>query len=240
MEAVKTDVDYWSQIQFMQGGPSHCSQYIRQQVRMAKARYKRQYRHLRREVVKGTAERTTISNCHKILFPKPKSPQPAMIEGHSRLSQPQMWRNHFKTVLKANDQPGDNTTLLKPINDIISETDIKHFEYFHIDELNYSISNINTSKSFKRHHHWKSLKDKCHPAKICLLHVFNSISNDMLKDNYNLNYNLFHTDLSPIPKKGKKDFSSIKSWRPISIGTSECWILEKNISKTPHTFSQHL
>ena len=35
------------------------------------------------------------------------------------------------------------------------------------------------------------------------------------------------TNLRTLPKKDKKDMSLKKSWRPISIGTSENWILEK-------------
>lgn len=37
----------------------------------------------------------------------------------------------------------------------------------------------------------------------------------------------FLSNLNIIPKTGKKDLSFKKSWRPISIGTSENWVLEK-------------
>ena len=96
-----------------------------------------------------------------------------------------------------------------------------------LTELSHSISQLDPSKSFTRHSHWKSLLQEGHSAKICLLHLINSISKSILQGNNELDYQLLHTNLSPIPKKGKKDLSLIKSWRPISIGTSECWLWEK-------------
>ena len=46
-------------------------------------------------------------------------------------------------------------------------------------------------------------------------------------DNINVCWNLFDTNLTPTPKHNKRELSSVKSWRPISVGTSENWILEK-------------
>ncbi len=40
-------------------------------------------------------------------------------------------------------------------------------------------------------------------------------------------WDFFAADLNVIPKKGKVDLSSIKSWRPITVGSSENWLLEK-------------
>ena len=42
--------------------------------------------------------------------------------------------------------------------------------------------------------------------------------------------------MSPIPKNGKKNLSELKSWRPISLGTSENWILEKVFLKRLQPF----
>ena len=49
-------------------------------------------------------------------------------------------------------------------------------------------------------------------------------------------WTLFDTNLSPIPKNGKKNLSELKSWRPISLGTSENWILEKVFLKRLQPF----
>ena len=38
---------------------------------------------------------------------------------------------------------------------------------------------------------------------------------------------MIDTSLSPVPKKGKKYLSLNKSWRPLSLGTSESWVLER-------------
>ena len=50
----------------------------------------------------------------------------------------------------------------------------------------------------------------------------------MLNDfDSNFIWTLFNTNLSPNSKPNKCDFTNLKAWRPISIGTSENWILEK-------------
>ena len=77
------------------------------------------------------------------------------------------------------------------------------------------------------HYHWKSLLTYNHSAKICLMETFNCWASDIITSKPAKTWGLFDTSLSPIPKNGKKKLSELKSWRPISIGTSENWILEK-------------
>ena len=87
---------------------------------------------------------------------------------------------------------------------------------------------IDTNKSYVRHSHWKYLFTFNHAAKLCLLHVFNSWINNVFSGNdVYFDWDFFAANLNVIPKKGKTDLSSIKSWRPITIGSSENWILEK-------------
>ncbi len=50
-------------------------------------------------------------------------------------------------------------------------------------------------------------------------------------------WDLFDTSLSPVPKNGKTDLSSPRAWRPISVGTSENWVLEKIFQKRLLPFS---
>ena len=40
-------------------------------------------------------------------------------------------------------------------------------------------------------------------------------------------WDLFAANINVIPKKGKDDLSALQSWRPITIGSSENWLLEK-------------
>lgn len=108
----------------------------------------------------------------------------------------------------------------------VSENDWK-FAVFRIEEINDAINNIDTNKSYKRHFHWKHLLSINHYAKKCLVSVFNAWSHNALFQQSSLNWDLFVTDLNPTPKKDKTDFSTVRSYRPICIGTSENWILEK-------------
>ena len=230
MTSYRTDVDYWNQVQFLQGGPNYCHPSVQQQLRMAKLRYKNQIRQLRREVEYSLAESTTKQNCHNQLFKKPKVPPPAMIDGHSRSAQPEMWREHFRQVFCAEEDPyrGD---LLSQIDAKITDEAVSNFNFIKLHEMNNAIALINTNKSYKRHHHWKTLNSENHSAKLCLHEVFNYwIVNTLYNNDINFSkWDFFLTDLNLIPKSGKKDFSSRKSWRPISIGSSENWILEKII-----------
>ena len=136
-----------------------------------------------------------------------------------------MWREHFKTVFKAENTPFTDN--------IFDETTVPNshnsFMPFTIDEIFSSIGCIDTDKSYSRHYHWKNLLSfgKNHHAFLCLLTVFNFWANNVASNVDVKGWSLFDTSLSPVPKTGKRDLSSIKSWRPISLGTSENWVLEK-------------
>ena len=85
----------------------------------------------------------------------------------------------------------------------------------------------NTNKSYDRHYHWKNLHLEAHAAKLCLNTVFNNWSKAALNNTRNSTFSLFDTHLTPIPKTNERDLSLLKSWQPISIETSENWMLEK-------------
>ena len=225
MSTFQANVDFWLQSQFLQGGPSRCHPYIRQQLRIARAQYKRQHRALRREIRGSISDCTTRQNCHKVLFGKRKAPQPSIIDGHTREGQPMMWREFYKESYNAEETPysGD---LLDGIDNKLLTQQID-FSLFNLNELNDAVNLMNTNKSYKMHYHWKSLNAFDHCAKVCLIETFNEWANDALMNKPKKLWTLFDTNLSPIPKNGKRNLTQKKSWRPISLGTSENWILEK-------------
>ena len=227
MAAFKHTTDYWVQQQFLHGGPARCGSFIKQQVLISKSRYRRQLRALRREIEVNVAETTTLQNCFKRVIKHSKPAPPAMIEGYSTSSQPAMWHDHLKGVYNAEDTPYCGT-LLTRINSLISnDTETRQFDFIRLTEINNAISDIDTNKSYKRHFHWKNLQSKYHSAKLCLNEIINSwVCNVLQNENY-FDWDFFLTNVSFIPKKDKKDLSLKKSFRPISIGTSENWILEK-------------
>ena len=224
MAPLKNDVEYWTQLQFLHGGPTRCPPVICQQLRFAKSRYRWKYRQLKREVERAIAEATTTNNCFKKLFKEASVPAPTVIEGHSTSNQPEMWRSHFTDVFKGKETPYDGTI----ISDIkINDTESKSFKDVSINEINTVVPEINTNKSYFRHSHWKNLSTDSHSAKQCLRYVLNNWLHSALADNSYFDWDLFKANVKLIPKKGKKDLSVKKGWRPISVGTSENWILEK-------------
>ena len=152
MTSFQSDVEYWTQLQFLHGGPNHCPIVITQQLRLSKSRYRHQIRQLRREVESNIAEATTLQNCHKQLFKKTKSPAPAMIDGHSRAAQPEMWRKHFREVFNADEFPYQGN-LLNDISAKLTNADIQQFKYVQCSEINDILPLINSDKSYKQHHH---------------------------------------------------------------------------------------
>ena len=112
------------------------------------------------------------------------------------------------------------------------------FNEITLAEINEAISNIDSNKSYTRHNHWKYLQSENHPAKLCLLEILNSFSKNVLTDSISNDNDFFLTQLNVIPKKGKKDLSERKSWRPISIGTSENWLFEKVLQRRLLLFLQ--
>ena len=221
MGSYKDDVDYWVTCQYLNGGPNICPPFIRQQLRFARSRYRRQFRHLKREIETNIAESTTVKNCFNRLHKSPSVPAPAMIEGTSTGAQPVMWQAHFREVFKGEDTPYNRSILQN------YSTSTDNFNNISMLEINNSINDINTNKSYTRHSHWKRLDSPNHPAKHCLFEVLNGWSRKAMSDEPYLKWDFFLTNLRVIPKKDKKDLSLKKSWRPISIGTSENWILEK-------------
>ena len=137
-----------------------------------------------------------------------------------------MWKQHLHAVYKAEKTPYVGS-LLSHVESLMTENTTKSFDRFDLNELNRAIAEINTNKSYKRHHHWKYLQHSNHSAKACLIEVFKYWVGNVLQGRLYANWNLFLTNVSFIPKQGKKDFSSRKSWRQISMGTSKNWLLEK-------------
>ena len=136
-----------------------------------------------------------------------------------------MWRAHYKDIFEAEDTPyvGD---VLDIVNAKLNND--HNFDRFHRNEIIDALHDINTDKSYSRHFHWKHIsKHKNHTAITCLIIAFNGWASDVMHNSVDKVWPLFDTNLSPIPKSGKKDISKKRSWRPISIGTSENWILEK-------------
>ena len=205
MSSYKTDVDYWLGVQFMHGGPRRCSSFVKQQLRLSKSRYRRQFRNLRREIETNIAESVTLKNCHRQLFKKPKTAPPTMIEGHSRSAQPLMWREHFRNVFCAEETiyQGD---ILHDVKSNITSHDVSTFNYINLCEINNVILEINTNKSYKRHHHWKNLRTENHAAKLCLTECINFFINNELNNRHSIDWDFFLTALELIPKKGKKGY----------------------------------
>ena len=118
--------------------------------------------------------------------------------------------------------------LVDDIHNGLSEQDMHSFNYISLAEVNQAIFQINTNKSYERHSHWKFLFGNDQPAKLCLLCIFNYWIHNVLSGNsIYFDWDFFAANLNVIPKKGKIDLSLIKSYRPITIGSSENWILEK-------------
>ena len=153
---------------------------------------------------------------------------PAVINGCSRSAQPEMWRKYYQNVFKAENAPY-NGDIFNEINSKILYSPVSsiNISKFNISEMNVAISVIDTNKSYSRHFHWKYLNSAFHNAKLCLLRALNTWSHNVLCNKRDLLWRMFDTNLKPTPKPNKRDMSSVKSWRPISIGTSENWLLEK-------------
>ena len=147
MSPLKNDVE------LLQGGPTRCSTFVRSQLRVCRARYKLQLRILLCEIENNLAEHTTIQNCYKVLFNQKKAPTPSKINGCTREEQPAMWRTHYKGVFKAEDT-AYNGGIFDIIDEkLVSEKGNMQLYSFTMEEMSTAISEINPSKSYKRHHH---------------------------------------------------------------------------------------
>ena len=69
-----TAVDYWHNVQFLHGGPKSCPDQVKHKLRLAKSRYKREIRVLKREISANVADHATSLNCYRVIFTKPQYP----------------------------------------------------------------------------------------------------------------------------------------------------------------------
>ncbi len=228
MSHFQDNVNRWLTLQAIEGGPTRCSSFVRQQLRLARSRYRRELRCLRREIEVNVAEHITTQNCYNTLFRKDRVIQPSIINGHNKSTQPEMWREHFKSEFRAEEQPYSGSIFDDIDNRLGTDTVLNNFS---IHELNNAIREIDTNKSYHRHYHWKHLNNYNHSAKFSILTVLNSWGSHVLENKPDDKiWDIFDTQVNPIPKAGKRDLTIAKNWRPISIGTSENWLLEKILS----------
>ena len=140
-----------------------------------------------------------------------KSP-PKSIEGRSPDLQPKLWFDHYKSTYKAENYPA------RLPNDLMSGADIE----FNFEEIRSITKKLDVKKSYRRHFHW------LHAPNIAIQYLLDTLNSWVASLTKNQgNWDFLMATISPIPKSATKPLSIIKSWRPIALASSECYILEK-------------
>ena len=142
---------------------------------------------------------------------KPLSP-PSSLAGQPPEKQLSVWNQHYNSVLDGSDHPKN-----------IDCNNNSKMAQFSLGELNVAIQSIDTNKSFKRHWLWKNGSTQtC--RKILLKNL--NLWNKQLISEKNAPWDFLISTISPILKADSKPKSELKSYRPISLMSSEAWILE--------------
>ena len=136
------------------------------------------------------------------------------VAGHRE--QLEMWTAHYRKTLNCySNSYNPETKQLKSTNIAPEEFDLHSV-------LQITLK-LDPKKAYKRHLLWKYAPTSAIMNLKKALTLFWVEGKDLGSD-------IWRVDLQPIPKSQDKDLSDLKSWRPISIGTTEAFILEKLIA----------
>ena len=215
VEPTKAYYDYFS-VKLSMTDKNNQREYncISQQKALAHSRYRYALRKQRALAKNKLVETTTNSNCFELINKdnfKQTSP-PLELEGKKPGNeQLEFWDGHFKETFKGHASPKQLP------EDIENAAPVK----FNLSELQAAIKEIDTSKSYNHHYHWK-YSPIC--AQKVLLKCYNFWAN---QPSAQQNWPFLQTSIGPLLKNKSKPQSLKKSYRPIASATSEVWLLEK-------------
>ena len=94
---------------------------------------------------------------------------------------------------------------------------------FSVKDVAKIAESLDPKKSYKHNVHWKF-------APTSALMNLQKALNSFWVNGENVGDRFWEVNMTPIPKSTDKDLTVLKSWRPISVGTTEALILEKLIA----------
>ena len=146
-----------------------------------------------------------------VILPSP----PKEIEGHQFSDQLDFFHAHYTTTFKGQNIPRNlhNFDVDRPSTHLC----------FTLNDLNLAIEDINMRKAYRRHKIWKICSTQL--SRMVLIECFNNFSKDLLINGH-ATWDFLESTISPILKSADKKPSLIKSYRPISLMSSEAWLLE--------------
>ena len=195
---------------------------IEAKIKLTKSRYKSAVRQLQTIKQTNIAEITALDNCKVFKHINHKSRdinKPSKINNCDETQQIDMWYEHFTKVFKGaqnpcerfyNDHKTSSATLGIYLKDI--EAAIKSY----LPKAQ--------NKAYEHNQHY------LHAPREAYLNIaigLNDWCRQIQSHGNAMNFNFLETSISPIPKQGKKDYSDIKSWRPIACSSTICYLLEK-------------
>ena len=153
---------------------------------------------------------------------KPLSP-PSYIEGVEPSKQLDLWHDHYTQVYIGQPHPKKLVDHLPGMKDEVRIS----LSSYHLLAV---IDQINIKKAFTRHHFWKKVAalSKARPVRDLLIDYFNAWLKDIY-DGKDGNWKFLTTCITPTLKSEEKPKHIKKSYRPIALMSSECWLLEKCI-----------
>ena len=187
-------------------------------LQAGRRRYARQLGELRRTQDDLKYNMCTLQECHTNLKQeKANIKTPHMINGVSDpQSQVAMWTKHLQGTLNCYGNDKHQSHLLKQFatEDCPSP--------FHLRDVIRITQNLDPTKAYENHILWR------YAPTSALINLTNTLNELWVHGKY-LGAEMWNVLVNFIPKSAEKDLSNIKSWRPISVGSTECFILEKLI-----------
>ena len=138
---------------------------------------------------------------------------PKLLDGKKPTEQLQNWHDHYTRTFQGKATPKQLPKASAEVKNIVlSEREIRM-----------AIAEIDTSKSYERHHHYKYLPDLAIKFLTSLLNGWLRMTSKSTLEPWSF----MHSVISPILKSSEKPTNEIKSFRPIALASSEAWLLEK-------------
>ena len=141
---------------------------------------------------------------------------PILLEDKGPSSQLDLLYDHYKDQMNGHSKAA-------PVTGLLPKFEGKRPSFTRL-ELELAIDMIDTKKSFDHHFFWRKMAGP--RVKSHLLKFLNSWVARVCEGE-SATWSFLWTTIVPILKGSDKSPSKLKSWRPISLMTSEAWLLEK-------------
>ena len=217
IQPIKNAIDYWRD-------KADSSKHAKQMFNKSKAKYKLAVRKLIHEKQTRIANKVAMKKSEVYRFTRQKGRNiipPSRINGAKGDDQLEMWYSHFYNELEGRTKPSNAFRMAR-----MTEKHLNPIQ-FTIADLEQVIRNDLSKSLHKAYEHNHHVLHAPLIAKENILIGLNKWCEEATNNDGIRPFEFLMSTMTPIPKTGTRNFTNVKSWRPICCSSTVCLILEK-------------